>query len=120
MKVKLKPDLLKIKDVIRQPLKARSFREEADQILIQLQELTNKMDEIHSKVILNKESATKLKRKKQVIHILKEQKGSTATEIGNKLKLSRTRCSEYLKELEEEGIAVGIQKGRKKLYKINV
>lgn len=120
MKIKVKEDLLKVKDVIRRPVKARSFREEADQILLQLKDLNKKMEEIHSKVILNKESATKLKRKKQIIHLLKENGGSTAAEIGEKLKLSRTRCSEYLNELEEEGIARGFQKGRKKLYKLSV
>ena len=120
MKVKVKEDLLKIKDVIRRPVKARSYLEEADQILSQLKDLTNKMEEIHSKVILNKESATKLKRKKQIIHLLRDSKGITATELGNMLKLSRTRSSEYLKQLEEEGVAKGIQKGRKKIYKINM
>ncbi|MEM0324774.1 MAG: helix-turn-helix domain-containing protein [Candidatus Aenigmatarchaeota archaeon] len=61
---------------------------------------------------------TPLTRKtKELIKILLKKHGKlTAQDLANLLNLSRTRCSEYLVEMEESGEVRSVREGKKKYY----
>jgi response regulator of citrate/malate metabolism len=50
--------------------------------------------------------------------ILQKHQGLTSSELSKIIKLSRTRCNEYLKEMENEGILMSRINCRKKLYSL--
>ena len=56
---------------------------------------------------------------KEAIKIILRKRGEmTSTQLARLIKLSRTRCNEYLKELEQEGILDARVDSRKKLYSV--
>ena len=56
---------------------------------------------------------------KEAIRLILQKYGKvTASELSKLIKLSRTRCNEYLKEMEEEGILFSLIDSRKKLYSL--
>jgi len=119
-KVKVKEDLLAIKDQIRSPVKQRLHQNEIEQITSQLQDLSEKIDNIEKNMTGGKESATKLRKKKEVIFLLKQEGRVTTSQLSDKIDLSRTRCSEYLNELKKEGIVDCEREGRSKYYTLNI
>jgi len=57
------------------------------------------------------------KKTKELIKILLKKHGKlTAQDLANLLNLSRTRCSEYLVEMEEAGEVKSVREGKKKYY----
>lgn len=64
------------------------------------------------------ETPVKSKRKEEVMKILKENKRLTATQLSTLTGMSRTRCNEYLKELEKDGMAQGTVINKKKFYRL--
>ena len=56
------------------------------------------------------------KTKETIKTLIKKYKMLTAAELGKLIKLSRNRCSEYLKSMEKEGILISRKKSRKKYY----
>ena len=63
------------------------------------------------------ESPVKTKRKESVIKLLSE-KSFTSSELSFATGMSRTRCNEYLRELEKDGMAKGIVRNKKKFYRL--
>jgi response regulator of citrate/malate metabolism len=59
-----------------------------------------------------------IKTKDAIKLILQKYKELTSSELGRLIKLSRTRCNEYLKEMENEGILISKTNCRKKLYSL--
>ena len=59
-----------------------------------------------------------LKTKDAIKVILQKHKELTSSELSRIIKLSRTRCNEYLKEMENEGILISRINCRKKLYSL--
>jgi response regulator of citrate/malate metabolism len=57
-----------------------------------------------------------LKTKDAIKVILQKHRELTSSELSRLIKLSRTRCNEYLKEMENEGILTAKINCRKKLY----
>jgi len=56
---------------------------------------------------------------KEAIRLILQKYGElTSVQLAKLIKLSRTRCNEYLKEMEEEGITTSFVKSRKKYYKL--
>ena len=114
-KLKISEDILRIKDLIGAPRKVR-VRDSKEEFLIQLKELGHKVEEIEQK--MNKEeSSINLKRKTQMIQLLKRTE-MTPSEVGGKLGMSRSRANQYLKVMEKEGIIRGTSKGKKKFYRV--
>ncbi|MEM7821341.1 MAG: winged helix-turn-helix domain-containing protein [Candidatus Aenigmatarchaeota archaeon] len=58
------------------------------------------------------------KTKEAIKMILQKYGELTPFQLSRLIKLSRTRCNEYLKEMEREGIAVSRTESRKKYYKL--
>lgn len=56
---------------------------------------------------------------KNAIKLILQKYGKvTPSQLSKLIKLSRTRCNEYLKEMETEGIALSIIDSRKKFYSL--
>ncbi|MCD6495835.1 MAG: winged helix-turn-helix domain-containing protein [Candidatus Aenigmarchaeota archaeon] len=66
----------------------------------------------------NSPSAKKLKVKEMITMMLQQHGSLSAPQLSEMLNLSRTRCSEYLKEMEIKGLLESNLNCRKKYYKI--
>jgi DNA-binding Lrp family transcriptional regulator len=58
------------------------------------------------------------KTKEAIKMILQKYGELTPLQLSRLIKLSRTRCNEYLKEMEKEGVAISRVESRKKYYKL--
>ena len=90
---------------------------------LKLDQVAQKMDEfmfMYESNCRQKSSPTARKIKvKDMIKLLLSQHGClSAPEVSRLAKLSRTRCSEYLKEMEKTGALASELKCRKRYYKI--
>jgi predicted HTH transcriptional regulator len=64
------------------------------------------------------EGVRKTKVKEQILSLLQQNKKLTASHLSNLINLSRTRCSEYFRELMKEGKTEAVIINRQKYYKI--
>ena len=97
--------------------------------LEKLKSLNKKIDRINEKLksidsVIESDgiklpSQTKSAKTIEAIKLILEKHGEmTALELGKLIKLSRTRCNEYLKEMEDIGVLVSKTISRKKVYGI--
>lgn len=119
-KVGINKDLMAIKSQIRNPVKRRNHKSEKDQIMAQLEDLRDDVAQIKGEMVEDKDSPKKLKRKKEIIYLVKDEGEVTTSQLSKKIGLSRNRCSEYLNELKKEGIVTGEKRGRTKYYSIDL
>jgi len=95
--------------------------------LEKLKNLNRKINTIDSKLRVFEEVASNsgieikpqtmsVKTKEAIKLILQKHKELTSSELSRLIKLSRTRCNEYLKEMENQGILSSKTKCRKKFY----
>jgi len=96
-RITISEDILRIKNLIGLPRKIR-FRNERDEIIVQLEELGHKVEELEKKYREDK-SPINYKRRKQIIELLKSEGGMTSSKMGEKLRMSRSRATEYLKNM---------------------
>jgi response regulator of citrate/malate metabolism len=95
-------------------------------ILERIQELSEKVDKnqkllrrINKRYSKKHESLTIKKRTKAAIRLILKKHGKmTSNDLSKVIHLSRTRCSEYLKELQEEKIVESETVNRKKFFKL--
>ena len=64
------------------------------------------------------DSIRKIKVKNMIKSLLQEHGKLTAAELSKLVNLSRTRCSEYLKELERKGLVNGAKIRRQRFYEL--
>jgi len=109
----------------RPPSEVHDFehiKERLDEISEKISHLHERIDLIEGKKpVATKSSADGIKKsriKKIIENSLKEHGKLTAYDLGQMLSLSRTRCSEYLKEMERAGIVKGATSSRKRYYEI--
>ena len=97
--------------------------------LEKVRNLNRKIDTISSKIRAFEEVASTsgieikpqtmtVKTKDAIKLILQKHKELTSSELSRIIKLSRTRCNEYLKEMENDGILVSRINCRKKIYSL--
>ncbi len=112
----------RIEDLISKKFDESGMHEKMNDMNFMMEELAEKMDQL---MILNKSncrqnvnpSARKL-RVKEMITLMFQQHGSlSAPQLCKLLNLSRTRCSEYLKEMENKGVLESELKCRKRFYR---
>lgn len=117
-RVAIAEDLLKIKNLIGKPTK-RNYTQGVEDILVQLRDVNSRLDSVEGKLKLKKESSPAIiKKKSQVVFLMRQHKQLTAAKLGDLLRISRTRSNEYLREMEKDGIVEGVSQGRKKLYRL--
>ncbi|MEM5872538.1 MAG: winged helix-turn-helix domain-containing protein [Candidatus Aenigmatarchaeota archaeon] len=97
--------------------------------LEKLKNLNRKINTISSKLKVFEEVASNsgieikpqtmsVKTKEAIKLILQKHKELTSSELSKIIKLSRTRCNEYLKEMENNGILTSKIRCRKKFYSL--
>ena len=59
-----------------------------------------------------------VKTKEAIRMILQKYREITPSQLSRLIKLSRTRCNEYLKQMEDEGMAISRTMSRKKFYSL--
>jgi len=100
----------------------RELNKKVDQIYSILQQLQNKPEVPIVSVIEQNDSVSKLSKKdktRDAIKLILKRKGKmTSEELCKIIGLSRTRCNEYLKELERDKEAKSEIIDRKKYYRI--
>ena len=115
-KVGISEDLLKVKSLIGKPTK-RTYTRSVEDIIVQLRDVTTRLDSVEKRLRLRKDSSPAiLKKKSQIVFLLRQQKQLTAMQLGTLLKISRTRANEYLREMEKDGIVSGTTRAKKRYY----
>lgn len=113
----------KIRELINDEFKNSGIENRIVEISNSMEKMDNKIEDLKSSLVplsrSKDDSIRKVKMKRMVLEILREYSRLTASEMSKKLGLSRTRCSEYLKELEREGIVKGWLVSRKKFYELS-
>ena len=113
----------KIRELIIEELINTGINKRIDDISKNTQCLEKKLDDLKSSLVplsrSKDDSIRKVKMKRLIIELLNKHNRMTASDVSIKLDLSRTRCSEYLKELERSGITKGVVISRQKFYEID-
>ncbi|MEM5853467.1 MAG: winged helix-turn-helix domain-containing protein [Candidatus Aenigmatarchaeota archaeon] len=97
-----------------------TFREE----IIDGEEVVNRIiSEIKAvarPIIASKEKLTIVEQKRieKIISLLQEHGKLSSSQLSQILGLSRTRCNEYFKQMEDLGLVEGIEIGKEKFYKL--
>jgi biotin operon repressor len=71
-------------------------------------------------IIASKEKLTIVEQKRieKIISLLQEHGRLSSLQLAQMLGLSRTRCNEYFKQMEEIGLVEGVEIGKEKYYKL--
>jgi response regulator of citrate/malate metabolism len=113
----------RLESIIFQKFKEAGLEDKINEMNSRLEEVAGKMDELMFLYQSNSRGKTnpsvrKLK-VKEIVNLLIQQHGMlSAPQLSDMMNLSRTRCSEYLKEMELNGVLVSELKCRKKFYQI--
>ena len=87
--------------------------------VIKIDELIQRIEKIEEILESQQEGGIrKAKVKEQIISFLQQNKRLTSSQLSNLIGLSRTRCSEYFRELMREGKTEGVIINRQKYYKL--
>lgn len=115
-KTKNKENLSTLKNIVL----LDAYKTQMDKIIFLLNTMNKKIDGMKKMLEKEgeKESQKILKIKEKIISILNQHKNLSSSELSMLMGLSRTRCNEYLKKLEREGIVKGIRVGKKKIYRL--
>jgi len=114
------------KNLQRESRKMPSEAYDLDHIKERLDEISQKLSHLHERIdtIEGRKSgsvedgAKKSKVKKTIEDNLREHGKLTSYDLAQILSLSRTRCSEYLNELERAGVIKGVTFKRKRYYEV--
>jgi response regulator of citrate/malate metabolism len=95
------------------------IKERLDEISQKLSNLHERIDMIEGRKVEKTEDGIKKSRIKKIIEDnIREHGKLTSYDLAQILSLSRTRCSEYLNEMERAGTIKGITVKRKRFYEI--
>ena len=112
----------KIRELINDEFKNSGIENRIVEISKSMEKMDKKIEDLKSSLVplsrSKDDSIRKIKIKRMVLEMLKRHNRLTASELGSRLGMSRTRCNEYLKELERNGITKGILISRQKFYEL--
>jgi response regulator of citrate/malate metabolism len=110
----------KIRDIVLEELKGIQLDQRFVEIGQKVTEVDRKVDEVKKSFApfsrVKEDGVRKIKLKRMIAELLMKHKRLTANDLSIMLNLSRTRCSEYLTELEKDGVASGMVVNRQKFY----
>ena len=96
-----------------------NIRERLDDISQKLSHLHERIDSIEGRKPEKADDGVKKSRIKKIIESnIREHGKLTSYDLAQILSLSRTRCSEYLNEMERSGVIKGVRFRRKRYYEI--
>lgn len=112
----------RIREIISEELKNSGIHKRIDDISTNTKNVDKKLEDLKNSLVplsrSKSDSIRKLKMKRMIIELLKKHNRLTSSDLSVKLDLSRTRCSEYLTELERDGVAKGVVVSRQKFYEL--
>ena len=113
----------RIREIITEELQNCGVHKRIDDISKSTKYLEKRLEDLRSSLVplsrSKSDSIRKVKMKRMIVELLNKNKRLTASDLSVKLNLSRTRCSEYLTELERSGITKGFVISRQKFYELN-
>ena len=113
----------RIREIVSEELNNSGVSKRIDDISKYTKSIEKKLEDLKSSLVplsrSKSDTIRKIKMKRMIIELLNKQKRLTASELSIKLNLSRTRCSEYLTELERDGVAKGVVISRQKFYELS-
>jgi len=85
-----------------------------------VQKIVSEVRSISRPIIATKEKLTIVESKniEKIISILREHEKLSSIQLSQIMNLSRTRCNEYFKQMEDLGLAEGMIVGKEKYYKL--
>ena len=113
----------RLESILFQKFKEAGIEDKINEMHSRIEEVAGKMDELMFLYQSNSRGKTnpsvrKLK-VKEMMNLLIQQHGTlSAPQLSDMMNLSRTRCSEYLKEMEMNGVLVSELNCRKKFFRI--
>jgi len=104
-------------------VREHGLEDRTNEMNTRLEEVAEKMDELMFLYQSNSQGKTspsvrKMRVKEMIIMLIQQHGSLGAPQLSELLKLSRTGCSEYLREIELRGVLVSELKCQRKLYKI--
>jgi biotin operon repressor len=113
----------RLESLIFRKFKEIGLEDRINEMNNRLEEVAEKMDELVFLYQSNSREKTspsvrKMRVKEMISLLLQQHTTLSAPQLSEMLKLSRTRCSEYLKEMQMKGVLVSELKCRRKFYKI--
>jgi Mn-dependent DtxR family transcriptional regulator len=108
-------------------LTEQAFKEEVETSEDIIEKIMEKVDDLNTaksvRQVLednldDKPSPVEAKRMEKILGLLQKHGKLSSTDLSKHTGLSRTRCNEYFKQMEEMGLVESFLKGREKLYKI--
>lgn len=131
LKNKLQKERIKVNRDVE--VNAPWMEQKMDDILFRLREMEKKIEDVKRDRIhefldyerlatrsqqVDGDSLRTMKVKGMIKSLLGEHKKLTTPEVSRLINLSRTRCSEYLKDMERRGIVMGTTVRRQKFYEL--
>jgi len=112
----------RIREIVNEELKNSGIHKRLDDIFTHSKNVDKKLENLKNSLVplsrSKSDTIRKIKMKRMIIELLKKHNRLTSSDLSVKLDLSRTRCSEYLTELERDGVAKGIVVSRQKFYEL--
>lgn len=112
----------KIREIISEELESSGINQRIVDISKSVNSVDKKIENLKSSLVPLSRSKTdslrKMKMKRMILELLSKHRRLTASDVSVKLNLSRTRCSEYLTELEKSGVTRGFVVSRQKFYEL--
>jgi hypothetical protein len=113
----------KIREIIIEELNNCGINKRIDDIHASSKNLEKNIENLKSSLVplsrSKSDSIRKIKMKRLILELLEKEKRMTASDVSVKLDLSRTRCSEYLTELERDNVLKGIVISRQKFFELS-
>ncbi|MEE9323880.1 MAG: winged helix-turn-helix domain-containing protein [Candidatus Aenigmarchaeota archaeon] len=114
---------VRIREIIAEELQNSGVHKRIDDISKNTKTLEKMLEDLKNSLVplsrSKSDSIRKMKMKRMIVELLNKHNRLTASDMSVKLNLSRTRCSEYLTELERSGVTKGIIISRQKFYELN-
>ncbi len=112
----------KIQEIVSEEMKNTGIQGRLDEINKKINNLDSRLEEFKKTFVpftrVKEDGIRKLKMKRMIAELLAKHKKLTANDLAVMLNLSRTRCSEYLSEMERDDVTRGILVRRQKFYEL--
>ncbi|NIO22631.1 MAG: winged helix-turn-helix transcriptional regulator [Candidatus Aenigmarchaeota archaeon] len=113
----------RIREIVLEEFENSGIKKRIDDVSNSVKDVDKKLEILKSSLVplsrSKSDTIRKIKMKRMIIELLTKHKRLTSSDLSNYLNLSRTRCSEYLTELERDGVANGVLISRQKFYELN-
>ncbi|MBN2042785.1 MAG: winged helix-turn-helix domain-containing protein [Candidatus Aenigmarchaeota archaeon] len=113
----------KIKEIVLEELKNTNIDGRIDEICGKLENMEKMLSDMRKSFApfsrIREDGVRKIKIKRMIAELLKKHRRLTANDVAVMLNLSRTRCSEYLSEMEKHNITKGSVLKRQKFYELD-